>query len=622
MDTQQELQKVLAPYLGAMRKAVGAFWPSLDPELCLIHWLCIRNNLKPPYGMSLQKNSAQNPDPFAVLDRDKFGSRGLSPDGVSTASPLTLPELASERDTPASAMVTPQPPNKPAQRTWMRPEAKYSRRNVPTDAQPRPATSCEVASPDKKAIEPPRSKSVQDVTSQDNEEFKDFDERPLGLRSLGIVSKKVVDDAKRHGHQVQDLQWHEDGLREVIHTMRHSLRGKFIANVPLLSLDVLSVDEQERIVGKVGVKNFEAGMDIVQEGEVGDKLYIVERGSCLIYKMLDGVQTFVKKIEKEDFFGELAVMYDVPRAATVVADTDVTVLTLSRKDLFSTINTDRLDRMRRVARAQFLSGIALFQPLNLKQKVAVAEHLKSRVWHPGEVITRQNEHLSGETQCMYIIEDGDCGVVKQAKGKEGFSETGDVHVMHPGQSFGMLGLLYGAPRAATITAMKGCKTLSISYDQLMSICGDEQMSAMRTAVRGHLLRRIPIFRRVGEEVIHELTKRLTVVHHKRWQPIFMEGDQAKSILVMEEGSCIEHHGNINELKEWRFRSHEAPVEEHNNPGTHFGVEAVTQTGDSRFDFTLVAITECTVLEISRELIRSLLPAPTRMSQLDMRAYRA
>lgn len=490
----------------------------------------------------------------------------------------------------------------------MRPEAKYSKKYVVPN---RPASVQEVTST-KKPEEPLRAKSAQEVRPDDEDPFKEFDNRGLGLRSLSSVNQRVIQDAARHKSGKWELTCHTEGLKDVIHDMRHALRGKFIANVPLLSLDVLSLEEQEQIVGKVRVKSIDAGQNIVEEGDVGDCLYIVERGYCQIFKKLDGVQTFVKRIEKEDFFGELAVMYDVPRAATVTADTDVTVLTLNREDLFKTISSDRIQKMRRVARAQFLSGIALFQPLNLKQKVAVAEHLKSKQWNAGEAICRQNEHISGESQCMYIIEDGDCGVSKQGKGK---ADGGTVHTMKPGQSFGMLGLLYGAPRAASITALTPCKTLSITYDELLKTCGKDLMVLMRTAVRQHLVRMIPAFKRASDDVIVELVKRLKEVHYKRWEQIFAEGENAESILVLEEGSCLEHHGSVSDLKEWRYRSHEAEVEEHNNPGTFFGAEGVSNS-EAKFHFTLVAITECTVLEIPRDLILSLLPAPGRSSIFD------
>merc|ERR1719324_2118538 len=110
-----------------MRGAVAAFWPSLEPELCLIHWLCVRNNLKPP-SVSLQKINPNGPS----TTEGKFTNRGLSPDSEAT----TLPALSARETpaTPASTILTPQPPKTPLQRQWMRPV-----QGIP----PRPATVAE-----------------------------------------------------------------------------------------------------------------------------------------------------------------------------------------------------------------------------------------------------------------------------------------------------------------------------------------------------------------------------------------------------------------------------------------------------------------------------------------------
>lgn len=380
-------------------------------------------------------------------------------------------------------------------------------------------------------------------------------------------------------------------LTDAIHTVRHSHRGKLVADVPLFSLDVVSLEEQQWITGKSQVKNYEAGVTIVEEGKVGDCLYVVQHGCCRVFKKIDGHQTLVKSMVQGDFFGEIAIFCDVPRAATVIAETDVTLVIVSREIIFSTINAERLEKMRWVAQAQFLSGIALFQPLNVKQKVAVAEHLKLEVWHAGEVICRQGpEPISEEKQRVYIIEAGNLCVMKKHCLTD--NDYMQCQTLGPGESYGMLGLIYGGPSDATVKAVNTCKTFSISYDVLVATCGKELLNKMQTVLHGLFIRKIPIFQRVGEDVIVELTKRLRVVHYKRDQAIFEKGEQAKSILILEKGSCIEYHSSIKDHSE----SREALGKEHNRPGTLFGVEGT-------FPFTLITISECTLLEIPGELVR-------------------
>jgi CRP-like cAMP-binding protein len=61
---------------------------------------------------------------------------------------------------------------------------------------------------------------------------------------------------------------------------------------------------------------FEPGEAIIVQGEIGDKMYILEEGDCAAY--VDNEQVRAYK-EPGDFFGELALLYDEPRKATIVA---------------------------------------------------------------------------------------------------------------------------------------------------------------------------------------------------------------------------------------------------------------------------------------------------------------
>jgi serine/threonine-protein kinase len=64
---------------------------------------------------------------------------------------------------------------------------------------------------------------------------------------------------------------------------------------------------------------FEAGANIVTEGEPGDAAYIIESGSCEVFKLIDGKPLFVRQLNPGDVFGETAVFTGSPRTATVIA---------------------------------------------------------------------------------------------------------------------------------------------------------------------------------------------------------------------------------------------------------------------------------------------------------------
>jgi CRP-like cAMP-binding protein len=94
--------------------------------------------------------------------------------------------------------------------------------------------------------------------------------------------------------------------------------------------------------GKDPVKDFTAsftsGETIFAQGELGTEMFIIQEGEVEIVKKINEENHLLTTLEKGDFFGEMAVLDDVPRSADAVAKTDVKVLV---------INGARFDEMLR-----------------------------------------------------------------------------------------------------------------------------------------------------------------------------------------------------------------------------------------------------------------------------------
>ena len=108
---------------------------------------------------------------------------------------------------------------------------------------------------------------------------------------------------------------------------RRKLYESFLEEVPLLS--TLTLYERSKIADALYTQKFTPGDMIIQEGDPGDKFYLLESGEADVYRMDSGDEP-VKHYSKGDYFGELALLDDKPRAASVVAKTDVKVATLGK----------------------------------------------------------------------------------------------------------------------------------------------------------------------------------------------------------------------------------------------------------------------------------------------------
>lgn len=107
---------------------------------------------------------------------------------------------------------------------------------------------------------------------------------------------------------------------------RRRLYEGFLEEVPLLS--TLTPYERSKIADALETKKYPAGTTIIQEGDVGESFYILEVGEAQVFKR--GVDQPVKQYKKGDYFGELALLNDAPRAASVISATEVKVATLGK----------------------------------------------------------------------------------------------------------------------------------------------------------------------------------------------------------------------------------------------------------------------------------------------------
>jgi CRP-like cAMP-binding protein len=108
----------------------------------------------------------------------------------------------------------------------------------------------------------------------------------------------------------------------------------WLSRVPLLAgCPASSLRSMAEATGEVA---FEAGHHIVQQGIIGNGLYILVSGRA---RVVQGSEVLAR-LGPGDFFGELSVLDQQPRAASVVAEEPVTCLALASWDLFPLLERD------------------------------------------------------------------------------------------------------------------------------------------------------------------------------------------------------------------------------------------------------------------------------------------
>lgn len=222
------------------------------------------------------------------------------------------------------------------------------------------------------------------------------------------------------------------------------------ANFLFQQLDTTS---KKTVVAALTKKSFAKDTKIITQGDEGDYFYIIGSGSVDFY--VNG--TNVNSSSEGSSFGELALMYNSPRAATATAATDVTCwaldrLTFRRILLEGTFN-------RRLMYEDFLKDVEILKSLSSHERSKLADALSTEMYHKGDKIVTEGEQ--GEN--FYFIESGNCRVYK-----------GGEHVKNltKGDYFGEIALLNDLPRQATVEALDNVIVATLGKSGFQRLLGN------------------------------------------------------------------------------------------------------------------------------------------------------
>lgn len=224
----------------------------------------------------------------------------------------------------------------------------------------------------------------------------------------------------------------------------------------------LDEEQYKDVIDAMVEKPISKGEDVIVQGGVGDYFYAVEKGTLYVYVSKDGgPEAKVHEYGPGGSFGELALMYNAPRAATVRCVEDSVLWALDRVT-FRRILMERTSSKRRMYES-FLEEVPILSNLEPYERHKIADALESISYDNKEVVIQQ-----GDTgQSFYIIEAGEAIVTK-------IDENGVEHTLttlKKGDYFGELALLNDQPRKATVSANGRLKCATLGKKAFVRLLG-------------------------------------------------------------------------------------------------------------------------------------------------------
>ena len=212
--------------------------------------------------------------------------------------------------------------------------------------------------------------------------------------------------------------------------------------------------ELKTVIDSFEEKKFPAGQNVITQGDEGDVLYLVDSGELDCEKVFKAGDppTYLKTYKPGESFGELALLYNAPRAATIRAKTDSTLWALDR-ECFNNIVKDAAMK-KREKYENTLKKVEILKSIDPYELGQICDALKTVYFKKGDIIIKQNDR--GDV--FYFLDEGECHAEKVFE--EG-KPAENVKQYKSCDYFGELALLKGEPRAATIIADTDCKLLSL-----------------------------------------------------------------------------------------------------------------------------------------------------------------
>lgn len=191
---------------------------------------------------------------------------------------------------------------------------------------------------------------------------------------------------------------------------------------------------------------------IIREGEVDDSMFIVSSGRVKVTKNSEaGTEIVLAHLSDGAFFGEIALLSESPRTASVIAEEETLLFQVSRDTLgqvianFPSVSNTMVRFYRQRLLSNLMATSPIFRALDVEQRRSLIEKFKSREVPAGEKLLEEGQQGDG----LYMMLSGRAEVFKKVDNVRqvlAHLKAGDV--------FGEISLLQNQPVTASVKTLR------------------------------------------------------------------------------------------------------------------------------------------------------------------------
>jgi CRP-like cAMP-binding protein len=260
--------------------------------------------------------------------------------------------------------------------------------------------------------------------------------------------------------------WHETVVGQPVVNLPVKVQKRLLEAVRKTDLFHLTDAHLLTLVKNMTAAKFAAGDVMMKENEEGRVFIIVDNGRCDVHvrccgdpeKDKDGNYNHgpcVASKGPDEFFGEVSLLYNCKRTATVIAHTDVSCFLLDRENFKSLLLRQSLVEKYRLE--ELVESVDMFRDVLTKyDKVSLAANGEEVMYEDGDSIV----NASSKLESIFIVDEG---VVVQRRPGE---DSTVVDEQSKGTVIGQLCYQTGWPLTHNYFAQGPCRILVLTYEQL------------------------------------------------------------------------------------------------------------------------------------------------------------
>jgi CRP-like cAMP-binding protein len=258
------------------------------------------------------------------------------------------------------------------------------------------------------------------------------------------------------------------------HAAEHALRAALDLSVfvgyqeqyhPLPFLSELTQESFVAVTRSLTILRLKDGDVVMRQGEVGDSLFLVASGELRVFVNTPDGPKDVAHLFENTLFGEMALITDQPRTASVAVVGQADVIQVSKTALLHVIAgvpsvreaLDRFSRERLIK--NILQTSPLFAPFTKSQQGELLRRFEGHEIEAGVDIIREGERGQG----LFLVLSGEVDVCTHGTGAE------PVARLHAGDVFGEMSLVTEHPISATVRAATPTTVLFLSREYVQRL---------------------------------------------------------------------------------------------------------------------------------------------------------